>query len=136
MTLRDTSKCPNPKGMTVEFGEEVVQAHAWRLKGVGAYGSDVDVISVELYRELAHKQQTTMEALTRWAESAHKNEKRATALAEAGDELTRLLQLAYNHSRPDDPERDCSMEMAPTGGHCWCRQVRAALEAWKASDDA
>jgi hypothetical protein len=105
MTLPEKDACPNPNGMTVEFGEDVVQAHAWRLKGAGAYGSDVDVISIELYRELAANQKNTMTTLTKWAESAHKHEKRADALARAGDALVEIARTARAFGGVNDQER-------------------------------
>lgn len=67
---RLSDACPNPKGMTVEFPQEVIETRSWRLKGVGAYGSDVNVVALDEYQDLAHAYKGALETLTRWAESA------------------------------------------------------------------
>jgi hypothetical protein len=85
--MSDQPPCPNPHGATAEFPDEVIETRSWRLKGVGAYGSDVDVIALAEYRELAHHQATTLETLTKWASSALAAKKRLAVQTKVGEEL-------------------------------------------------
>lgn len=81
MTLPERSECPNPKGVTAEFAQEQIETRAWRLKGVGMFGSDVDVIALEEYRELAAAYHALLQTLMRWSASATAYETALVAIA-------------------------------------------------------
>lgn len=78
---QEQGPCPNPKGMTVEFAQDVIQTRAWRLVGVGMYGSDVDVVSVDCYRDLIEELGNLRHALTNWSGSARAYEKALKEIA-------------------------------------------------------
>lgn len=54
----------------VEFAESVVEPNAWRIKGVGMYGSNVDVVSLDSYHELAAQSESFKRQCQNWALSA------------------------------------------------------------------
>lgn len=54
----------------IEFPRDLIEPRGWRLKGVGQYGSDIDVIALDQYQELAHLYRTNMAILGNWANSA------------------------------------------------------------------
>lgn len=54
----------------VEFQPDLIEPRGWRIKGVGMYGSDVDVISLDQYQELVQLYRTNMAILHAWADSA------------------------------------------------------------------
>jgi len=56
----------------VEFTPELIEPRSWRIKGVGQYGSDVDVVSLDQYAELNHLYRTNMAILGAWANAALK----------------------------------------------------------------
>jgi hypothetical protein len=53
-----------------EFSPDVVEPQSWKLKGVGQYGSDVDVVSLAAYRELAQRCGNAEDACLMWARKA------------------------------------------------------------------
>lgn len=72
--------------------EDAVEPRSWRLKGVGMYGSDVDVVSLDEYRDLAHLQRTTQEALLRWAKRCHEIERRLARAVEVGERMHAMIE--------------------------------------------
>ena len=50
------------------------RAFGFKLPGVGMYGSDVDVVTLEAYLELHQRYLFVLEACSKWAARVHKLE--------------------------------------------------------------
>jgi hypothetical protein len=94
--------------MTVEFAQEVIESRSWRIKGVGMYGSDVNVVALDEYQDLVHAYKSTLETLTRWAKSAIAYEK---ALRVAADDLDKAANQ-FAGLVPDGRNADIFAEKA------------------------
>ena len=50
-----------------EFAPDIVEPMSWKIKGIGMYGSDVDVVSLSAYQELATQYGYCKSACLMWA---------------------------------------------------------------------
>lgn len=71
----------------IEFQPDLIEPRGWRIKGVGMYGSDVDVISLDQYQELVQLYRTNMAILGNWADSALRRRRLLERILEFKDRL-------------------------------------------------
>lgn len=101
---RQSDACPNPKGMTVEFAQEIIETRSWRIKGVGQYGSDVNVVALDEYQELVHAYKGALDQLTAWAEIAQRRQRvllRVWELASALNDRTPEIDGLWREIREE-----------------------------------
>lgn len=103
-----------PENPGVEFPPDAIEPRAWRLKGVGAYGSDVDVVSQAAYYDVAAQNTSFRHQTLRWAQ-------RALALEKT---LQRLVTLK------DGPRDDAYRTQKEDAWH----EARSLLERRRSGD--
>jgi hypothetical protein len=86
--------------MSDEFAPEIVAA-AWTLKGVGPYGTDMEVVSLDAYNDLAQRCRNAEAACLIWARKALLLEN-GTVSELADSEVLRALRLPLAAIRKED----------------------------------
>jgi hypothetical protein len=86
---------------------EVAEPQAWTLKGVGMYGSDVEVVSLDAYRRLAQRCENAEAAALMWGRKCIELEGRAPSDFDDARllDIVRALRLPYSALR-EALERD------------------------------
>lgn len=88
---RNETRPWNPKGSTIEVAKDTLRADSWTLKGAGAHGSDIEVVSADHYLNLAAKAQNAQHAVAMWAEIAKQAKERLGRALEIGERMHECL---------------------------------------------